>query len=87
MKRLERLQQDKENQQKEQAVFQAQQDKLALEADILETQRQVGLKEQELEALKNAPQLVPSNILAKQDELEGYIKGLKGLKDLKKELY
>ena len=87
MNRLERLTQTQQEKDNAVVSHQVAQDELQLQADILETQRQVELKKQELETLKSNQTLQPSKIVACMDELEGYQKGLKALKKLKTELF
>ena len=87
MKRQERLQQSTQEKEQSQVSHQVAQDKLQAQADLLETQRMVSVKKQELDELKSAPTLSLSRIVQVQDELEGYEKGVKAIEALIKELF
>ena len=87
MKRLERLGQSSDEKKQAQLSHQVAQDKLQLEADLLETQRQLAIKKQELEDLKSAPVLSAADIIKCSDEIEGLKAGEKAIKELKKELF
>ena len=87
MKRTERLSQEKDEKLAANQSRQIAQEKLQEQADLLATQSQISLKEQELEDLKSAPTLSVPNIVKCQDELEGLRKGEKAIKALQKELY
>lgn len=87
MKRQERLQQSAQEKEQSQVSHQVSQDKLQAQADLLETQRMVHVKKQELDELKSAQTLSLSRIIKVQDELEGYEKGVKAIEALIKELF
>ena len=87
MNRLERLQQTTTEKEKAQLSHQVAIDKLQAQADLLETQKLVASKKQELEDLKSAPELSLSRIIEVQDELRSYQDGEKAIKELIKELF
>ena len=87
MNRQERLQQSTADKEQSQVSHQVAQDKLQAQADLLETQRRVSVKKQELEELKSAETLSLSKIIQVQDELEGYEKGVKAIETLIEELF
>ena len=85
MKRLELLTQEKTAQ--EAAEYQVQQDQLQLQADLLETNRQLNAAKRELVEAKSASTLSVSSIIAIQDRIAGLEAGVKAIKALEKELF
>ena len=86
-KRLQLLQQTATEKEQQQLSFTIQQDKLQAQADLLETEKQVGLSQQKLEDLKSAPTLSLGDVIKAQQELEGYERGVVAIKALIKELF
>ena len=87
MKRLELLQQSPEKLEKDQLSHQVEIDKLQAQADLLETQRQLNICKQELTQLKSAKELSFVSIINKQNQIEGFEKGVKSIESLIKELF
>lgn len=84
---LERISQGTEAKKQQQLSHSAEQAKLQLQADILETKSKVAELTQRLEDLKSASPLSPSSIVSTQVELNAYNEGLAHLNDLMTELF
>ena len=87
MKRLKRLQKDQSTMDNASRKHQVAQDELQLQADLLETKRQLSIKEQELEALKDADKLSPADVIKCQDDIKALEAGVQALVDMQKELF
>lgn len=87
VKRKTLLTKSQEKLEKEQLDHQLAQDKLQLQADLLETQRQLGVKKQELVNAKSASVLEAGKVLSIQDEVKALEAGEQALIDLEKELF
>ena len=71
----------------EKLVYQLEDDKLQLEADLRETNRALTSKNRELLQLKSAPKLSPTSIVEVTGEIESLEKGIQILEDLIAELF
>lgn len=87
MKYLDRIRKGSEEILSEQQQYQAEDNKLQLEADLRETQRLLKSEQRRLEELKSQPQLSGGNIIECQDMIAGLTAGVKALGDLIHELF
>lgn len=84
---LERQQQSHSEKSLKDAQYKADQAKLQLQSDLLETQRLLGEKKQALEEAKGASPLNTQTIVTLAGEVDGLEKGVEYLKNLSKELF
>jgi hypothetical protein len=87
MNRQERLLQTADQKKSQQLSNQIAQEKLQLQAHLLETQSKVSGLEQHLENLKSSKFLSVVDIIKCQDDITSYKNGIKSIKALQKELY
>ena len=87
MKYLERIKKSPEEQLTESQEYQASQNRLQLESDLLATRQELKLKERELDQLLSAEILSTYDIILYQDNIEGLEKGQSAIKKLIEELF
>ena len=87
MKYLERIKKSPEEQLTESQEYQASQNRLQLDSDLLATRQELKLKERELDQLLSAEILSTYDIILYQDNIEGLEKGQSAIKKLIEELF
>lgn len=88
MKRKDLLKKSTEERTKEELDYTLEKDKLQLEADLLETQRDFANAKQKLKALKSeAENFSPAKIVNAMNDVASLEAGLQALNDLKQELF